>query len=286
MTAQATLTGRKRSSTRRVLPGLVLLVGACTMALGLLPSSAAASTSSAALPLMVRELPTPKLAVPFYRTMGSYPQVYDNTLSLAAVNATLKSAVLADQATYALDAKAEESTVPATFLVAGAGTYGTFPAIQLMSASTGVVSVLIPTLKLFPGGNADGQSWIGTTVNVPAGTQVRLGQLFASQSGLHALAKASLNRTLATNSCVRRAVTASNPRSEGTLFANQLVADVTSNYGDFALTSRGIAIGFPVGRVAYPTCGRVAVTIPYSTIRPYLSTSGRQLLKAVRAPKT
>src|SRR5205823_11131959 len=52
------------------------------------------------------------------------------------------------------------------------------------------------------------------------------------------------------------------------------------NYGAFALTARGIAVGSP----EVEACYRLVATVPYRVLRPYLSDLGARLVDGVRAP--
>jgi hypothetical protein len=153
---------------------------------------------------------------------------------------------------------------------------------HLISASTIVVSALIPTLELFPGGN-DGQGFLSLTVRVPSGSPVAIGDLFEQHShGLRVLAEAFRKRVVATNSCVARDLrspVAGDLDSRG-------FAPTASNYRHFALTSRGVAVGFPLGQIAAPVCNSVEATVPYSVLRPYLSELGKELIAGVRAPRS
>jgi len=56
------------------------------------------------------------------------------------------------------------------------------------------------------------------------------------------------------------------------------------HYRYFALLPRGVEIGFPVGDVGYPSCGRLHVSMPYQVLRRYLSPLGRELVAGFRAP--
>jgi hypothetical protein len=51
---------------------------------------------------------------------------------------------------------------------------------------------------------------------------------------------------------------------------------------DYALTTRGLAIGFANGVVTGPACGRIKVLIPYQLALPYLSQLGKKLVAGVR----
>lgn len=53
------------------------------------------------------------------------------------------------------------------------------------------------------------------------------------------------------------------------------------NYRYFALTIRGLAVGFWQA----PACDRLQATVRYSHVRPYLSKLGERLVAGVRRPR-
>ncbi len=232
--------------------------------------------------LTVWEAATPRLKVRRYDTSGTYPQVRGSRVDLIAVNSALRRAVLRAQQRYAREARRELAEVPSPKEYRGV--YQTWPKARLMSASTVVVSALVPVLELYPGGD-DGGTWLSVTVRVPSGAPVGLRDLFAKPSqGLSVLAKAVKKEVMSSNACVRQS------------FRNALVpanrADMAygfdptaSNYRYFALTASGLAIGFPLGQVGAPPCNRVETTAPYDVVRPYLSRLGEELVAGVRRPR-
>jgi hypothetical protein len=200
-------------------------------------------------------------------------------MSLAAVNATLLRAVLDDQRRYARLAVKAESQIPKSVLQQYPGIYETSPQRKLTSASTVVVSSLIPVVQLFPGGN-DGSTWISATVEVPSGSAVTISQLFANPAaGLRGLATAVLGRLTAENGCARRSL---RDPVVGKIYARGL-SPVGSHYRYFALTPTGLGIGFANGEVAAAACGRVEITIPYAAVRGMLGVLGARLIAGVRA---
>lgn len=228
-------------------------------------------------PLAISEAKTPPLHVPNYHTSGSYPVVVGVGVGLPAVNAALRDAVLNDEVRYAAQAReAEKSGASASLQRANPGVYQTSPELPLISASTVVVSALIPTLRLFPAGT-EGAGWLAVTVRVATGRSIPIGALFAnSRAGLRALAAAARTFLLAKSACVR-----------GSLAVDQAeyapgFAASASNFRYFALTPSGVALGFPFGQVG--GC-RVEVMLPYSAIRPYLNSLGEELIAGVRQPE-
>jgi hypothetical protein len=236
-----------------------LLIG-----ISLLSTSAAlgeARYTKAAAPLKVVQVATPRFLVPRYNTFGTYPQVRGGRASLIAVNDALTQAVLREQRFYAVSArKAVRTRNPYR------GVFQTGVVRRFLSASTRVVSALLPVRELYPGGN-DGDGWIAVTIHVPSAERVGLGQLFNDPAvALPALAGAWLGRLSDGERifCVVNYLTDYSP--------------TLRHYRNFALTATGIAVGF----WQEPACERLVAVVPYRSIRRYLSPLGRQLVAAVR----
>src|SRR4051812_4192084 len=156
----------------------------------------------AAVPLHVDRVPLPPLPAPHYDTRGSYPQVSRAGHDLRKVNAALRGAVVAEEARYARSARRDLRDNPWN-PQQGLGIFWVERRPRLVSATTRVVSTLMPFLELYPGGN-DGSIWLAVNVLVPSGERVSVVDLFARQhSGLVALARAVRARMLQTNPCVR-----------------------------------------------------------------------------------
>jgi hypothetical protein len=225
-----------------------------------------AARSDSASPLTVIKAPTPRFRVPRYDTRGTYPQVRGSDLDLRKVNAALREAVLADQRQYAPYArKAARVANPYR------GVYRTSVDRRLISASTVVVSALMPATELYPGGSL-GKGWLAVTVRVPSGAPVRITDLFATPSrGLRVLAKAWKAQVRRANPetwpCVRLHLPDYRPSA--------------SNYRYFALALRGLAVGF----WQEEACNRLQATVPYPILRPYLSKLGARLIAGVRRPR-
>jgi hypothetical protein len=209
---------------------------------------------------------TPRLPVPLYDTSGRIPQVTGSGIDLRRVNAAFREAVVRDQRVYAPSARASAK-------VAGRSCRGTYSVLTnrgLLSASTVVVSALLPTRKLYPCGN-DGNVWISVTVLVPSGRRVTLAQLFRDPEGegFYRLGVAWF-RVIA--------------RDWRLLCVVPHLADyepTLRNYRYFALTPRGLALAFP----QEPACNRIEGIVPYRALRPYLSSLGKRLVAGVRAPR-
>ena len=225
------------------------------------------SLSARPAPLMVVAVPTPRFQVPRYDTRGTYPQVRDANLDLSAVNAGLRAAVILDQREYAPAARRNSVGTAREYH----GLYKTSIDRRLLSASTVVVSALMPATKLYPGGN-EGNTWVAVTVRVPSGRPVRITSLFADPSrGLRALASAWKTRVRRTNPrmwpCVRFHLADYRPGAR--------------RYRHFALTVQGLTVGF----WQEPACNRLAATVPYTVLRPYLGKLGRRLIAGIRRPR-
>lgn len=216
--------------------------------------------------LAIVQARTPRLRVPRYDTSGTYPQVTGGSMDLHAVNAALRGAVLADQRVFAPYARSEKPKVA----YPDHGVYRTGADRKYVSASTVVVSALIPlTREVFPG-QPGGDGWLGITVRVPSGTRVTITDLFADPGqGLRALAtawKARIRRTPG-RPCLRIYSSDYRPTAE--------------HYRAFALTPAGIA----VGSREVAACYRLVATVPYPVLQPFLSKLGSTLVAGVRRPR-
>ena len=221
---------------------------------------------SAAVPVRVILAPTPRLRVPRYDTSGSIPQVSQGGTDLRRVNAALRDVVLRDQRAYAPSARGSPKNLPRGCR----GVYRLDVDRSLLSASSTVVSALLPATKLYPCGN-EGQGWISMTIRVPSGRRVTLAQLFRDPEGggLSALGVRWF-RVIARDWRLR-CVVGDLPDYEPTL----------RNYRYFALTPRGLALAF----WQEPACSRIEGIVPYRPLRPYLSRLGKQLIAGVRRPR-
>lgn len=240
----------------------------------------AQDASSGVFPVLLSNVKMPPIPLSHYRTVGTYPRVSSPDIDLSSVNARLRTAILDDERRFARTALRAKTRLPPA-LRSSFGSYETAPDAALISASSVVVSALIPILRLYSIGN-DGAGWLAVTVDVRTGQRVGLAQLLRDRSsGLVVVARAVRAQLLSTNICVRNAF---KDRVNGKLFASGLNA-MPSNYEYFALTEHGLAIGFPVGQLAGPSCGRVEVTVPYALLRPSLSRLGAELVAGVRRPQ-
>jgi hypothetical protein len=214
--------------------------------------------------LTVRTAPTPRLAVPRYDTSGSIPQVTAAGVDLRKVNAALREAVLRDQRAYAPRARRYVRRAGS----ACRGIYRLEVDRRLLSASSVVVSALLPATELYPCGS-EGKGWVSTTVRVPSGRPVTLAQLFRDPEGegLFRLGVAWF-----------RAI-ARDWRMECVVSHLSDYEPTLRNYRYFALTPRGLALAF----WQEPACNRIEGVVPYRVLRPYLSPLGRRLVAGVRS---
>src|SRR5438876_1062151 len=96
--------------------------------------------------LFVRTSSLPALKVAGYDTRGTYPQIAARDVGLKAVNAALRDAVLRDEEAYGPHARAERRDLGRHHSAVGVwrGRYRTVVAARLVSASSEVVSALLP----------------------------------------------------------------------------------------------------------------------------------------------
>jgi len=222
--------------------------------------------------LQVRYAPLPDLLTKSYLVRGSYPQVAGSSRAAGTVNKLLTEAVRSDELAFASLARRQPAPPPGV----GPGLYATHPVRVLISARAAIVSVLIPVTRLFPGGT-DGQGWIAISIDVQSGRRIRLSDVFGKNEkrGLTILAHAARTHAVAMSACVRHSL---DDPSVGREFLAGF-SPTSAHYRYFALLARGVAIGFPVGQIAFPTCNRVQVLVPYAVVHPYLSARGLQWIR-------
>lgn len=225
-------------------------------------STTASRSAGGVSSLKVVAAATPPLRVRRYVTSGTYPNVR-GSFDLSAVNATLRQTIRDDQNEYLPTARKSVAIKNRYH-----GIYETFIDRNLLSASTVVVSALMPATKLYPGGN-DGQTWVAATVQVPSGKAIPLNELFVDLSrALPVLARDWKAQIRGTRfwPCVAKDPGAYRPSPR--------------NFRHFALTPHGLVFGF----WQEPACPRLQAAVPYRAVRPYLSRLGIQLVKGVRRP--
>ena len=252
--------------------------------------------------LEVVQARTPPLPVPQYRyvTSGTYPQVSGGDRSLSAVNAAITKAMVDHQRDYVRDGiyrtygrhyKGFENSASPGIFTTGPRTMASSilsrptkrakaSQPKLISASTTVVSALVPVLELYPGGN-DGSVWMGFTVRAPGGSPVYLRDILKRpKQAIPAIGVIARSRLAHTDKGVHGELNSKMDRE----FVVRSFAPRAKHGVRWALTPTGFAIGYPVGSVSAVPSGRIAVTIPYWRLGPYLSGQGRELIAGVRWP--
>lgn len=247
--------GRVRS--RLLLP--VVLMAAVALAA---TSAVAAVERSSVRRLTLVGAATPCLPIRGYVTSGVFPSVRGGSRQATRANIVLRRAVVSEQRRYARAARRAG-------LPSAAGAYETAIDPSLVSASSVVVSALIPSFAVRPGGGAR-QTWISATVDLRSGKEVSLRELLASPSLALPLLVRDWQAQLRGSASWR--YVARDPARYTPTF---------SHYRQFALTPAGLAFGF-----AQESAGvRFAAVIPYRLVRPYLSPLGRRLVAGVRRPR-
>lgn len=253
---------------------IALFASACGASADGAPRSANAATgrqTATAAPLTVTAASTPPLPVRGYGTEGTYPEVRGEGVDLDAVNTALRSAVAVDQRDYLPYARRQRAQVegPSGPSYLSDGVYRTAVDRMLISASTTVVSALIPRTREVIAGTGGGDGWISVTVSVPSATRVSISDLFSNpDSGLRAFAQD-----------YRRALQRRGTRCFDTY--PDFYAPSAHNYRHFALTPTGLAVG--VSETG--ACGAWSAIVPYDRLRAHLSDLGKQLVAGVRAPR-
>lgn len=229
---------------------------------------AAPSVSSPVVPLRVSSVPTPAVTLNRTDARGSYPHVMRPQLDLLPANRGLRAAVVADQERFVARATRQRQGLPRH----DRALYRTHLDRRYLSASSVVVSALMPATEEVFSGQHGGDQWLGITVRVPTGRPVSLRDLFRVPSvAVRALASAWKARLRATepvaSPCLR-------------IYAS-VYAPTLANYRAFALTPRGLAVGMP----EVEACYRLVAVIPYASLARYLSPLGRLLVAATRSPR-
>ncbi len=236
------------------LVGLALATGACD-------SHSHAAVPPEASPLGVVSAATPRFRVARFETAGTYPQFRGTNVELQGVNRAVRDALLADQRAFEPSARRYAKHVAGRRLPSRyPGYYETELDRTLISASSVVVSVLIPRaralLPLRPG--SDG--WLGVTVRVPSGARVLLPELFDRRARARRVLEAQIRSAEFFDASVRRDPAAALRNTR------------------FAVLPSGLAVGV-VG-----AANQDEVIVPYRALRPYLSPLGRALAAGARWP--
>jgi hypothetical protein len=207
-----------------------------------------------ASPLGIASARTPRFPVAGFRTYGSFPQVR-GLISVARVNDAVRSMISHDENGLVRQARKHVVHTPPKVVSAGyAGDYETELDRTLVSASTEVVSMLLPrTRELLPLHGLTG-GWLAITVRVPSGAPVATADLFAHPAAAFAFLR---SRT--------------RDKRSGCAFRGT---------PELALLPSGLAVGVP----SSGSCYRFDVVVPYRQMRPYLSPLATQLAAETRWP--
>jgi hypothetical protein len=249
----------------------VMTMASCAKPTGAVTMAASVHVTA----LTVTMAPLAPLGVPYYSTRGSFPQVSGGSAPLTATNSALRQIVLSDEEQFAVSAR-KHAQIPGIPMGPGLGLYQMTPQRQLISASSVVVSALVPTLMYYPGGTPNA-TWLSETVEVPSGKSLSLSDLFTDPSAaLKAIATASRTKLLASNSGLKSQLEYLQKTHQ--VFGG--FAPTRGNYQYFALLRSGLAVGFPAYQLLGP--GRTELVIPYTVIRPYLNRLGARMLAGVQ----
>jgi hypothetical protein len=246
----------------RALPLLAALLGlVLAVAASGCGSHAHATGARNASPLGIVSAATPRFPVAHFLTQGTFPQARDPKLALGSVNDALRSAIVADQRTFAAYARRYVKRAAGRRPRGHLGFYETELDRPLFAASTVVLSALLPRSRSVLGAplrSGDLSGWLGITIRVPSGARVRLPDLFAERAEAMRVIEGRIRADKLLAPSVRRdpAAALANPQ--------------------FALLPSGLAIG--VVEIGWQD----DVIVPYSALRPYLSRLGLELVAGVR----
>jgi hypothetical protein len=221
------------------------------------PADALAITTSA----------TPRFDVPEYETRGKFPQIAEirraDGVNVKAVNTALREAVLADERGYEPLARRRRRVFARDNSVyrISPGLYSTAVDRALISASSVVVSGVLPTVREESEGEGLRHFWVAFILDARSGKRVKIDQLFRDpERGVRSLGQAWA-------AIIRQTVCGP--------FHRDFYPDAR-----FALLTTGIAVAVP----STGQCDRDVTVVPYGTLRPLLSSWGRRLVDGVRAP--
>jgi hypothetical protein len=258
---------------RRIVTAAAVVVAVVLLAAGTAtwlesPATEATSSSRAVSPLTVVEVPAPPIRVPRIETTARYPQVRGANVDLRAVNAALRDLVVGDERAFTTYAREERTDLEGVGDANGpswayfVAPYRVQVDPKLVSASTTVVSALLPAEReVFPG-QSGGDQWLSITV-LPSGRRLKIWQLFADpERGLRVFAKAWRARLGRRAACTD-------------------YSGPFNVFRYFALTPTGLAVGGSTSGA----CSRWVATVPYRILRPHLSELGAKLISGVRRPR-
>lgn len=205
-----------------------------------------------------------------FTTNGNYVQV-SGISSLDAVNAILKNLIVQDQQkdqTTNPDYMTQCRNKTADCWYTSGSTEGQL----FISASSSVVSVLIPTSVSY--GGVSNESWVSATLSTQNAQPITYGSLFSDTSqALAAISDAARAELIATNSCVAADPNALNQGLDPTN---------PDNFKHYAISPSGLTIGFDRYQLGIGACGGPSVTIPWTQLQSYLSLDGKQTISLLR----
>jgi hypothetical protein len=205
-----------------------------------------------------------------FTTDGNYVQV-SGMNGLEAVNAVLKNLVVQDQQndqTINPDYMTQCRNKTADCWYSSGSTDGQL----VISASSSVVSVLIPTSVNF--GGVSNESWVSATLSTQTSQPITYADLFSDTSqALTGISDAARAELLATNNC---AISDPSALNQGLDPTNP------DNFKHYAISPSGLTIGFERYQIGIGACGGPSVTIPWSQLQSFLSPNGGQTVSLLR----
>ena len=218
---------------------------------------------------------------PCYQTSGSYPQLDEHCVVANEVNESIAKVFRNDERkwiAWGMSFKRRvDSKCPGEYEILNRPTttfldnkHQEFPSTY-ESASSRVISVLSTIQTSAPSGAGIGGHFVSITIDPSNSQTVELKQLFAKSSRAYAFIQ-----ELVIKRCVELR------GSDDCSGAAQILPPKSSSFRYFALTTKGLAVGINgevVSSWAWET------TVPYSSLRPYLSTFGKWLVAGVRFPR-
>jgi hypothetical protein len=221
-------------------------------------------------PLHLSRITIPDLGVAHYRTSGTYPQVAGRGLDMTAVNAALSSTAMRDERDWRKAARQHARATYKEMPVSFRGVYQQRFTTNMAVANTALVSVMYPTLSLFPGGN-DGGGWLSTTVKVPSARPITLANLFGAD-WLNIVARQTRFEVEQLQYCQPHGLRGLERR-----FYDKGLEPKPANYTHFSLTADGVDIGLQQGQIGAEACGTKRITLPWTTLEDDLTPRGQVL---------
>ena len=247
------------------------------------PIASSHTSSAHRAPLTVSRTRLTPLGVKHFYVRGWYPQFSSSTVSTARVNATVRGRVQHIESSFrTFAAKFDHHTRGERLKTMRFLDF--LGSQEQLTANTSLESMLIPYLECGSTFNsAFCTRYLAITAVVPSGRSVRLRQLFMSpesEQALRVISEVIRRNLIATNACVRAALTNRQIRS---IYAPSVGPD-WSNFGHFYLARNGLTVGFVGSRVAPFGCVRfVTATAPYRKIARILSPLGRYLVRSAES---